>query len=116
MAKKGMALETVVTAILALIVLVVLAYVFRDQIGNAAGSIFKIGKEGEEGATGKRCITLVTSTSRKCGDDCSKLEGTWREVFPSGDKFEDCLAKHCCERVDSGEENEKEDKGKEEKK
>jgi hypothetical protein len=92
--KSAISMEMVVYAALALIVLVLLGYIFRQQIGSSAGSLFKIGKEAEEGARGERCITVMTATSRQCLDKC---EEGWHEVYSSGD-WKDCEKKKCCEK------------------
>jgi hypothetical protein len=96
MRKRGaISMEMIVYAALALIVLVLLGYIFRQQIGSSAGSLFKIGKEAEEGARGERCVTMMTATSRKCSDKA--CETGWHEVYTS-DKWKDCPDKKCCEK------------------
>lgn len=98
MRKKGaISMEMIVYAVLALIVLVVIAFIFRQQISHAAGSIFKIGEEAEEGARGERCVTIMTAATRKCDTTCGE---EWHEVYTSG-KWKDCEAANkpkCCEK------------------
>lgn len=87
-------MNIVVMAILALIVLVVLSFVFSDQIRTAASSYFGIGKDATDGAQGKKCVTIVSAASHKCISAC---EEGWEEVFPSGGEWTDCKEK-CCEK------------------
>ncbi|MBW2979883.1 hypothetical protein KY360_00520 [Candidatus Woesearchaeota archaeon] len=94
MKKKGMlSLQMVVVAVLALIVLVVLSFVFRDNITRTAKEFFRIGEDAGEAARGTKCVTFLTAGTRKCVDPCPE---DWREVYPVGEKWTDC-DKKCCE-------------------
>ena len=97
MKKKGMlSLQMVVVAALALIVLVVLAFVFRDNITRTAKSFFKIGEDAEAAARGTKCVTFLTAGTHKCAPSCEK---GWHEIYPSGGEWTDCKETNtkCCE-------------------
>lgn len=57
-------IKTVATFILILIVLFVLAFIFRDQVTRSLGSIFNIGENAEQGAKNQRCESIISN--RKC--------------------------------------------------
>ena len=87
-------MQVIVIATLSLIVLVVLAFVFRENIGRTSSSLFKIGEDAEEGARGVKCVSFMTSGTHKCAPSC---ETGWREIYPAGEKWTDCDNK-CCEK------------------
>lgn len=110
MSKKGIELtmQTIIVAVLMLIVLVVLIMVFRGQIGKSSQRYFAIGNQSEQElqATDK-CMTLFGN--RRCLNECPveeiKVPGgesryvVWTPV-PAGAKgWSDCKAT-CCERIE----------------
>lgn len=59
MKKADLSMNTIVIAVLALIVLVVLAFVFRDQISNATKGFTFVGDDAKAGIAGVKCETLL---------------------------------------------------------
>lgn len=66
MKRKGEMDTTKVVAgfILILIVLFVLAFIFKDQVGKSLASILNIGENAEQGAKNQRCESIISN--RKC--------------------------------------------------
>lgn len=96
MKKKGMlSIQVVVMATLALIVLVVLVFVFRENIGRTSSSFFKIGEDAEEGARGVKCVSFMTTGTHKCASSC---ETGWHEIYSPEGKWTDCKENKCCEK------------------
>jgi len=97
--KKGnLSIQVVIVAILGFIVLVVLMFVFKDQITKAAGAYFDIGSDATDGAQGKRCVTIVSAANHKCVDKA--CEEGWQEIHASGEEWKDCdKDKKCCEKI-----------------
>ncbi len=97
MDKKGIAMQTLVMAILALVVLVILIFVFRDQIGKSMEKYTKIADESEKAIEGEICGAWLSDT--KCisnGKTCSEELGEdWK--LESSLKCVD-TAKICCEK------------------
>jgi len=96
MKKSEMSMNVVIMAVLGLVVLIVLILVFNDQIRGAAAKYFNIGQNAGEGAEGKRCVTLISSASRKCIATC---EEGWTEISPSDKEWKDCKSAKCCEKA-----------------
>ena len=92
MKKADLSLNTVVMAILALVVMIVLILVFREQIGSAAQRYFNIGDEAEETALGKKCQSFLSPSTRQCGDTRPDELYEWRNLGST----EDCLAPSVC--------------------
>jgi len=103
-------MQTIIIAVLMLIVLVILIMVFRGQIGKAVQRYFAIGNESEqELRSTDKCATIFGS--RRCLDSCpaptpiTAGEETkyvvWAPVpLPAGaSKWSDCNAT-CCERLE----------------
>ncbi|MBD3319245.1 hypothetical protein GF342_05030 [Candidatus Woesearchaeota archaeon] len=92
--KRG-ELSYLTKAILALLVLVILAFIFRDQIGKAFGFIDTVGNESAGGLSGDKCE--VFGTQRQCADSCSDLrQGSIRYVRVPGSNFDDCTQGQVC--------------------
>ena len=66
MNKRGIAMQTLVIAILSLIVLIILIFVFKGQIGSLMGQYTSVANRSETTAAGDMCGGLFTST--KCVD------------------------------------------------
>ena len=98
MKKGSLSLETIVVAALCLLVLVVLAFIFRTQIGDLVKRYTGISNDLEDQAKGNKCVTLTTMAERKCDSGCG---GEWSRVsLPSGVKeWSDCKGKDCCEKA-----------------
>lgn len=62
--KKGMAINTIVMLILALVVLIVVLFIFKDQITKALGGYTRIQEETGETIEGKKCSNILGD--RKC--------------------------------------------------
>lgn len=93
---EGMTMNTLVIAILSLIVLVIMIFVFKGQIGKTSSSYTTIAEESEKSAKKDSCGGFL-DFDRKCADDCSKIEpkGTWTSTSegtcPDNSQF-------CCEK------------------
>ncbi len=96
MNKKGIVMQTLVMAILSLVVLAILIFVFRTQIGNTMEKYTKIADESEKAVEGEICGVWLSDT--KCISDektCSKALGKdWKPE--SSLKCVD-TTKICCE-------------------
>jgi hypothetical protein len=69
MAKKAeMSINAIVAAALALIVLVILLFIFKNQIGNIAGGFTSAGNNAKGGISGTTCKTLLGD--RICENQC----------------------------------------------
>ncbi|TKJ17376.1 hypothetical protein CEE44_02475 [Candidatus Woesearchaeota archaeon B3_Woes] len=77
MNKKGIAMQTLVMAILSLVVLVILIFVFRTQIGNTMEKYTNIADESEKAVKGDTCGALFSDTRCISGSDCSVLGDSW---------------------------------------
>ncbi len=78
MNKKGIAMQTLVMAILALVVLVILIFVFRDQIGKSMEKYTKIADESERAVEGDTCGALFSNTRCVSDDNCENLGDDWQ--------------------------------------
>ena len=98
MRKGSLTLETIIVAALALIVLVVLAFIFRTQVGDLVKKYRGVSDDLEEQAKGMKCVTLATMSQRQCESSCS---AEWSEVpLPAEAKeWKDCKTKKCCEKA-----------------
>ena len=93
--KKGdLSIQTIIVAILGLLVLIVLAFIFRDQITKAASNYFSIGKDATDSAQGNKCVSILTAGNHKCADKC---DGEWHELN-TATKWTDCKERKCCEK------------------
>lgn len=76
MDKRGLAMQTLVMAILALVVLVILIFIFRTQIGNTMEKYTKIADESERAVQGDICGALFSDTrcisEKECGTGWQK--------------------------------------------
>jgi hypothetical protein len=100
--RKGMqTIEIIVFVVIALVVLFVVLWIFRNQIGGALSSYNLISNKTLETAEGIRCETILEDKSCQAGPDC--LEGTKLVSPPSGKSWSDCTAVSgkplCCETV-----------------
>lgn len=57
--KADMSIQTIVVAVLALTVLIILIVIFKNQTGKAAGGFSLVGDDAMGGLTGKKCQTLL---------------------------------------------------------
>ena len=104
---QGLSLNMIIVAALVLIVLVIVAVIFRTQILHYAKGYRNIGDQAIAGANGTMCSSFF-STDRYCSDqrDCGDDQ---RIPEPPGGKWSDCKepTKHCCERVSQAAEEKK---------
>ena len=99
--KKAMAMNTIVLFVIALVVLFVVLWIFKDQIGKAVSGYTKISTDIGETAEGIKCETIIGDRSCQTGPKCS--EGTKQINPPIGKSWVDCTTKSgkplCCEEV-----------------
>jgi hypothetical protein len=99
--KKAMAMNTIVLFVIALVVLFVVLWIFKDQIGRAVSSYTQISTETGETAEGIRCETILKDKSCQPKPKCP--EGTRLVSPPTGKSWVDCTEKSgkplCCEEV-----------------
>lgn len=57
--KADLSIQTIVVAVLALTVLIILIIIFKNQTGKAAGGFSLVGDDALGGLSGKKCQTLL---------------------------------------------------------
>jgi hypothetical protein len=103
--KKGMqVIEIIVFIVIALVVLFVVLWIFREQIGNALKGYTGISEQTIETAEGIRCETILGDKSCQAPDSKGKCPESTRLVNPpTGKSWTDCTAASgktlCCEQV-----------------
>jgi hypothetical protein len=63
--KADISVNTIVMAALALMVLIILLFIFRNQISNVAGGFTSVGNNAKAGAEGTNCLSMLGG--RACG-------------------------------------------------
>lgn len=100
--KKAQAMNKIVVLVIALVVLFVVLYIFRDQITKAISGYTRISTEAGETVEGVRCYTLLGD--RTCEDIDSGTGGCPKEMRkvdpPPNKEWKDCEETQlCCEEV-----------------
>ncbi len=75
-------MQTLVMAILALVVLVILIFIFRTQIGNTMEKYTKIADESEKAIEGEICGAWLSDTKCISDKECSKELGDDWQLEP----------------------------------
>jgi len=93
---QGLPINTIVIAALGLLVLVILAFVIRNQIAQGTKKYTEIGKEAEIKAD--KCASIILN--RACNENaCDEKKGQ-RQVYSPAGEWADCKAankQYCCE-------------------
>lgn len=95
--KADMSINTIVAAALAIFLLLVLMFVFKNQIGNLAGGFFSAGNSAKAGINGTTCQTLIGG--RVCNENIDKYNDYTKTQIPpsAGTKWSDCPSNICWE-------------------
>lgn len=100
--KKGMqAIEIIIFVVIALVVLFVVLWIFKDQIGGTLKIFTNTSTKVGEMVEGVRCGTLLEDRTCETPDSLGKCPDNNRKVSPAtGKKWSDCTEQQiCCERV-----------------
>ena len=99
--KADMSMNTIVTAVLALMVLIILLYIFRLQITSIAGGFTSVGNDAKSGINGTKCQTILGG--RICGEADNNKYKDMNEKYvlnevppPSNSKWSDCKNSNSC--------------------
>lgn len=95
--KANISTETIIYAVIALTVLILLLIIFRTQIGKSAGGIGSVSDEANKGLKGENCKTLFGD--RICG--LNEPNGYTCNIVPNKPSggWKDCPGAECCELV-----------------
>jgi ABC-type sulfate transport system permease component len=74
MNKKGLAMQTLVVAILCLVVLVIMIYVFKTQITESMEKYTNIANQAEETASSDKCGFLSGTRCTTTPGDCETVQ------------------------------------------
>jgi hypothetical protein len=100
--RKGMqAIEIIIFVVIALVVLFVVLWIFKDQIGGAFKVFTSTSTKVGEMVEGVRCETLLKDKTCETPDSLGKCPESKKKVSPpTGKKWSDCTEpKICCEEV-----------------
>jgi hypothetical protein len=95
--KAQLSLQMIIVAALGLIVLVILAIIFKEHISSYAAGYKSTADNAIESAEGERCVSILTTNPRKCSDTPPSEE--WTEVTLTKDKWSDCEDEKCYEKT-----------------
>jgi len=92
---QGLPINTIIIAALGMLVLIILAFVIRNQIAQGTKKYTEIGKEAEIKVD--KCGSVILNRACSIGCDPAKT----REVYSPAGAWDDCKDKggHCCESV-----------------
>ena len=93
--KKGIeaAWNTVIYALLAVILILAIWFIFKSGTGKGLANIITIGDDAKNQALGNKCKVFFS------GNYCLK-EGECKEGYDSRSGFNDCDGKNCCVKND----------------
>ena len=99
MKRKGdLSIQTIVIAALSMIVLLILIFIFKDQIGNLAGGFRNAGDSARGNINGTRCQSLIGN--RYCNPSSSTYPTStynWDTIPPPPSGWSDCKTGQCVE-------------------
>lgn len=99
MNKKGdISINTIVVAALSITVLIIMIFIFRNQIGNISGGFTTIGSDAKQNINGTKCESILGD--KVCGEDKSNYDNKYDLVLlpkPNGGKWTDCTVQECYE-------------------
>ena len=98
---QAMSMNTIVMAVLALIVLVVMAIVFRSQISKSVEGYSDITEGAISEAKGEKCSILSGERCGDCDEMNSKEDSESNYIWIEVDKECSDKEKQCCARVKS---------------
>jgi len=95
--KKGdIAIGTVISVVLGLVVLVIIILVVRQQVTKGASKYSEIGEQ----ATIKQDTCTSFIMGRVCSNNACDINKGYKEKFPPTGEWTDCgSGKHCCESI-----------------
>lgn len=94
-AKKGeISLQMIILAILGLVTLIILIFVFKDQIGNVSQKYFGIINQTEAESKGDICETMFGG--RRCQTSCDEPDSGKPYIYDLGTGYKDCKGQKCC--------------------
>lgn len=91
---QGLSLNMIIVAAIGLIVLIIIAVIFREHIVSYSKGYKETADKAIESAEGERCVSLFSTTTRKCSENAPD-EG-WKEITLEKDKWTDCKENEKC--------------------
>ena len=91
---QGLSLNMIIIAVLGLIVLVIIAVIFRSHILAYSKGYKDTADKAISSADGEKCISILSSLNRKCSEDSPGQD--WGEVPLEKEKWADCKEKEKC--------------------
>ena len=85
---EGLSINMIIIAALGLIVLIIVAVIFRTQIFHYSKGYTDTANKAIESAEGQRCTSLFSMGTRKCSSTPPGTE--WKKIDPAKDKWIDC--------------------------
>ena len=98
--KAEISLQMIILAILGLVTLVILIFVFKDQIGNVSQKYFGIVNQTEAESKGDICETMFGG--RRCQTSCDEPGSDKPYIYDLGTGYKDCKAGEKCCASESG--------------